>query len=76
MAEVIMPAVDDTATVSYWYFEEGDPVEEGDDLVAVQLTNGASLNLSAPQTGILNEVFYEEGDEVEQGDVLALVEDE
>jgi len=76
VAEVLMPAVDDTATVSYWYFEEGDPVEEGDDLVAVQLTNGASLKLVAPRTGILNEVLYVEGDEVEEGDVLALVEDE
>lgn len=63
------------ATVSYWHFEEGDKVEEGEDLVEIA-TEKSTFNVPAPCSGILTEVFFEEGDIVEVGEVLANIEEE
>lgn len=62
------------ATVSYWHFEEGDRIEEGEDLVEIA-TDKSTFNVPAPCSGILNEVFFEEGDIVEVGEVLATIEE-
>ena len=62
------------AVISYWNFEEGDPVEQGDSLVEVTVDN-ETYNVLCPCPGILNEVFFEEGDEVEPGEVLATIEE-
>lgn len=78
MKEVKLPElVEDMerAVISYWHFEEGDPVEEGDDLVEVTVDN-ETYNVPCPYSGILNEIFFEEGDEVEVGEVIATIEEE
>ncbi|MFH0771273.1 MAG: biotin/lipoyl-containing protein [Candidatus Omnitrophota bacterium] len=78
MAKVILPALGGgarEATISYWHLEEGDIVEEGEDLVEIT-TDKSTLNIPAPCSGILTEVFFEEGDIVEVGEVLANVEEE
>ena len=62
------------AVISYWHFEEGDPVEQGDNLVEVTVHNEIH-NVLCPCAGILNEIFFEEGDEVEEGEVLATIEE-
>lgn len=63
------------AVISFWHIEEGDPIEEGDDLVEV-IVGSTNYNVPSPFSGILNEVFFEEGDEVELGEVIATIEDE
>lgn len=78
MKEVTLPELVDgmkTAVISYWYVEEGDPVEEGQPLVEVTVDN-ESYDVISPVDGILNEVFFEEGDEVEVGETIATIEDE
>ena len=65
----------ETAIVSYWRFEEGDPIEEGDDLVEVTVDN-ETYTVPCPVSGILNEVFFDDGDEVEVGETIATVEEE
>lgn len=65
----------ETAIISFWHVEEGDPVEEGDKLVEVTVDN-ESYNITSPVSGILNEVFFEEGDEVEVSEVIATIEEE
>lgn len=65
----------ETAVISYWHIEEGDPVEEGDNLVEVTVDNEA-YNVPSPISGILNEVFFEDGDEVEVGEIIATIEEE
>ena len=78
MAKVILPDTGEggrEVTISYWHFEEGDRVEEGEDLVEVA-TDKSTLNVPAPCSGVLTEVYFEEGDVVEVGEVLANIEEE
>ena len=64
----------DKATVSYWYFKEGEKVNEKDDLVELT-TDKATFNLPSPCTGILTEILFHEGDSVNVGEVLAIIEE-
>ncbi|MBN1916856.1 MAG: lipoyl domain-containing protein [Verrucomicrobia bacterium] len=64
-----------TATVDYWHVDEGDAVDEGDDLVELRTEEGQLFVVSAPAGGILRERFYEPGDEVEVGDIIATIDD-
>ncbi len=77
MAKVILPALGEgarEAAISYWHFEEGDRVEEGEDLVEIA-TDKSTFNIPAPCSGILTDVFFEEGDIVEVGEILANIEE-
>ncbi|GAX59452.1 pyruvate/2-oxoglutarate dehydrogenase complex, dihydrolipoamide acyltransferase (E2) component [Candidatus Scalindua japonica] len=60
-------------TVSFWYIEEDEEFEEGDDILEVS-TNKANLNVTAPYTGKLIEILAQEGDVVTIGDVIAMLE--
>ena len=76
MVQVVLPELGegiDHATVSYWYFQEGDKVSEKDDLVELA-TDKATFNLPSPATGILSQVVFHEGDLVNVGEVLATIE--
>jgi len=64
----------DKATVSYWYFQPGEKVNEKDDLVELA-TDKATFNLPSPCSGTLTEVFINEGDAVNVGEVLAIIEE-
>ncbi len=65
----------DEATVKTWFFEEGDAVTEGDDLVELA-TEDAVVMISAPATGVLAEVCIDEGDTVQRDEVLCIIDDE
>ena len=64
----------DSAKVSFWYYDEGEKVEEGEDLVEM-VTDKATFNVPAPVSGDLKEIFIGEGDEAKVGDVLAVIEE-
>ncbi len=75
MTKVILPELGsgvNEATVSYWHFEEGDKVTEGEDLVEMT-TDKATFNIPAPCSGVLGEVNFGEGDAVKVGDVIAVI---
>ncbi len=77
MAEIRLPELGEDvkeATVSFWHFEEGDRVEEDQDLVEMT-TDKATFNLPATASGTLADVFFEEGDVVQVGEVLAIIEE-
>jgi len=61
------------AKVSFWYFEIGEEVKEGDDLVEM-VTDKATFNLPSPTTGKLAERLAEEGAAVKVGDLMARIE--
>ncbi len=61
------------ATVSFWYFKEGQKVNEKDDLVELT-TDKAAFNLPSPATGVIKEILFHEGDAVKIGEVLAVIE--
>jgi len=77
MADVILPDLQDEANeaiVVYWHFEEGDKVEEGEDLVELA-TDKTTFNLPVMCSGILTEIFFEEGELVKVGEVLAVIKE-
>lgn len=61
------------ASVSFWMFEVGDRVSEGEDLVEL-VTDKASYTVEAPASGRLLEVQVGEGEKVKPGDLLAVIE--
>ena len=78
MVEVILeslPEGAEEATIQAWYFEEGDAVTKGDEIVELSTEEGG-VTITAPTTGILAEVYYDEGESVERGEILCLIEDE
>lgn len=77
MVKVYLPELGEgieKATVSYWYFQEGQEVKEGDDLVEVA-TDKATFNVPAPATGVLAEILVQEGDSANLGEPLAVIDD-
>jgi pyruvate/2-oxoglutarate dehydrogenase complex dihydrolipoamide acyltransferase (E2) component len=78
MTKVVLPELGegiDKATVSYWYFQEGEKVNEKDDLAELT-TDKATFNLPSPCTGTLSEIFFREGDTVHVGETLGVIEEQ
>ena len=76
MAKVVLPELGENitkATVSYWFFQIGQKVEEKQDLVELT-TDKATFNLPSPSTGTLKQILIQEGDVANVGDVLADIE--
>lgn len=65
----------DEATISSWFVEEDDEVEEGETLVELT-AEGNTFNVPAPASGRLVEIVAQEGDVVRVGDVLAVIDTE
>ena len=78
MIEVILKGLAakiEEATLQTWFFEEGDAVNEGDDLVELTSETGV-VTIQARATGILAEVYYDEGEVVTKGEVLCTIDEE
>lgn len=76
--DVVMPEIGEDvkeATVSFWHFEQGGKVNEGDDLIEM-VTDKATFNVPAPTSGILTKIMFEEGETVKVGDIIATIEQE
>ncbi len=63
----------DEAEVSFWYVEEGEELEEGQDMVEM-LTDKAAFTVPAPVSGTIKSIRGAEGDKVKVDGVLAIVE--
>lgn len=77
MTKVVLPELGEgieKATVSYWYFKEGDKVNAKDDLVELA-TDKATFNLPSPCSGILSEIFFHEGVAVNIGETLGIIQE-
>ena len=77
MRKVILPELGEgieKATVSFWFFKEGDTVKERDDLVELT-TDKAAFNLPSPCAGTITQILFHEGDPINVGEVLALIEE-
>lgn len=78
MTEVILGPLKngmEEATINFWYFEEGDKVEEGADLVEL-ISEDGTFRMPAPCSGVLGEVYFPEGEVVSVGEVLCEIEEE
>ena len=77
MVEVLLQGIAahlEEATVRNWFFEEGDNVQEGDDLVEIATEDGTVM-IQVPCTGVLTEVYYDEGEVVAKDEVLCSIDD-
>jgi 2-oxoglutarate dehydrogenase E2 component (dihydrolipoamide succinyltransferase) len=77
MTEVHLPELGEgitKATVSYWFFQEGEKVNEKDDLVELT-TDKATFNLPSPCKGTVIQIMLREGDTANVGDLLGTIEE-
>lgn len=65
----------DQASVSFFYPEVGDHVDQGDELVEM-LTDKAAFNVPAPASGKLVEIVARDNAVVKVGQTLAVIETE
>ncbi len=75
--EVRLPDLGDdagnSAKVSFWYFNVGDEVKEGADLVEMT-TDKATFDVPSPAAGKLTKIRVHEDEEAQVGDVLGVME--
>ena len=75
--EVKLPPLGDDAPeeaeVSFWYVNEGEELEEGQDMVEM-VTDKAAFTVPAPVSGKIASILTGEGDKVKAGEVMAIVE--
>ena len=77
MKEVILPQLGEGiegASITCWYFKQGDNVKEGEDLVELA-TDKAAFNLPCPASGKLRQILLNEGDAVKVGQAMAIIEE-
>ncbi|HEY5431288.1 MAG TPA: dihydrolipoamide acetyltransferase family protein [Solirubrobacteraceae bacterium] len=75
MPEVIMPKMGDgmeEGTLAKWLKSEGDKVEIDDVLAEIE-TDKATMELTAEDAGILQEIIASEGDDVPVGEAIAVI---
>jgi len=75
MIKVVLPELGEgitKATVSYWFFKDGEMVNQNDDLVELT-TDKSTFNLPSPCKGIISEIMYSEGATVNVGQILAVI---
>ena len=62
-------------TIQTWFFEEGDMVSEGEDLVELSTEEGTVV-IPSPASGVLAEVYYDEGESVAKGEILCTIDND
>ena len=75
--EVTIPDVGESIQemqIGKWLKQEGDSVEQDEDLVELE-TDKASMELPAPETGVLREILKKDGETVAIGEVIARIEE-
>ncbi|MCO6476463.1 MAG: 2-oxo acid dehydrogenase subunit E2, partial [Phaeodactylibacter sp.] len=75
--EVKIPKISedaDTGTVAEIYVSEGDVIEEGQDIIALD-SDKASVNVPSDASGKVSSIKMEEGQEVHVGDVILILEE-
>lgn len=77
MKEVILPELGEgieNASITFWYYKEGDTVKEKEDLVELS-TDKVAFNLPSPASGLLTQILLKEGDVARVGEVIAIIND-
>ena len=60
------------ATIIRWLMSEGDPVTRGDPLVEVE-TDKATIDMEAPESGLLGSILVGDGSTIETGATIAVL---
>ncbi|HEX7758397.1 MAG TPA: biotin/lipoyl-containing protein, partial [Caulobacteraceae bacterium] len=75
MTDIMTPALGESvteATVARWTKKAGDPVTKDELLVELE-TDKVSLEVVAPEDGVLTEIVAEEGATIEPGSILGKI---
>jgi len=78
LIEVKVPALAESvpdATLLSWYKQVGEPIARGDNLIDLE-TDKVTLEVAAPEAGVLKEIRKQTGDVVVTGDILAVIDTE
>ena len=78
LIEVKVPVLAESvpdATLLDWYKKEGEAVERGENLIDLE-TDKVTLEVAAPETGVIKELKKQTGDVVLTDDVLAVIDTE
>jgi 2-oxoglutarate dehydrogenase E2 component (dihydrolipoamide succinyltransferase) len=76
MTDIVVPVLGESVTeaiVATWAVSEGEAVAKDQMLVELE-TDKVSIEVAAPEDGVLSKIVAEEGDEVEIGALLGVVE--
>ncbi|MBL4616634.1 MAG: 2-oxoglutarate dehydrogenase complex dihydrolipoyllysine-residue succinyltransferase [Robiginitomaculum sp.] len=76
MTDIVVPVLGESVTeaiIASWAVSEGDTVTKDQILVELE-TDKVSIEVSAPEDGVLSKIVANEGDEVEIGALLAVLE--
>lgn len=75
--EVVLPELGedapDEAEVSFWYAQEGDVIEEGEDLVEM-VTDKAAFTVPSSAGGTVKEILVDEGEMAGVDEPIAVIE--
>lgn len=63
-----------SATLNFWHLDEGDMVNQGDDLVELT-TDKMTFNLPSPFKGKIKKIYVNEGETIQVGTTLAIIEE-
>ena len=74
MAKIEVPKLASSRlSVGRWFKRLGDPVTVQEPLVEID-TDGLTLEIRAPITGVLSKIFVQDGGTVEPGTVLGMID--
>jgi len=65
--------IEQKITIMFWFKNEGQDVQEGEELVEVQ-TDKAILDIESPASGKLNKIIVNAGEEVSPGQKIGEIE--
>jgi|GEM_PF-1743016 len=65
--------IEQKITIMFWFKNEGQNVQEGEELVEVQ-TDKAILDIESPASGKLNKIIVNAGEEVAPGQKIGEIE--
>ena len=78
LVEVKVPVLAESvpdATLLNWYKQVGERVERGDNLIDLE-TDKVTLEVAAPEAGVIKEIRYQSGEVVLANDILAVIDTE
>lgn len=65
--------IEQKITIMFWFKNEGQDIQEGEELVEVQ-TDKAILDIESPASGKLNKIIVNAGEEVSPGQKIGEIE--
>ena len=75
-ADIVLPKIGmamQDGTITRWYKQVGDEVKQGEPLIEVE-TEKVSVDIEAPDEGILSEILAQPGETIDVGTVIGRIQ--